>query len=179
MRKSRFSEEQILMALRQAEAGTPVEEICRKLEVSSATSFRWKRRFGGMGVSELRELRQRRDENRKLKQLVADLSLDKTILREAILERAAAPTHPGDRRGPRQRRVSADPRLPQTRGMVGESQAHLPALPRRWIEPAASTTAAPSERGSPPSAGVASPTQRTVGDGLHARRGRDWDDVRG
>jgi putative transposase len=68
------------MALRQAEAGTPVDEICRKLEVSSGTFFRWKKRFGGMGVTELRELRQLRDENRKLKQLVADLSLDKTIL---------------------------------------------------------------------------------------------------
>ena len=84
MRKSRFTEEQIAMALRQAEAGTPVEEICRKLEVSSATFFRWKRRYGGMGVSELRELRQLRDENRKLKQLVDDLSLDKTILQESL-----------------------------------------------------------------------------------------------
>jgi len=84
MRKSRFTEEQIAMALRQAEAGTPIEEICRKLEVSQATFFRWKKQFGGMGVSELRELRQLRDENKKLKQLVADLSLDKTILQEAI-----------------------------------------------------------------------------------------------
>lgn len=84
MRKTRFTEEQIAMALRQAEAGTPVEEICRKLGVSQATFYRWKRKFGGLGVSELRELRQLREENRKLKGLVADLSLDKTILQEAL-----------------------------------------------------------------------------------------------
>jgi len=84
MRKSRFSEEQIALALRQAESGTAVEDICRKLGVSQATFFRWKKKFGGLGVSELRELRQLRDENGKLKQLVADLSLDKAILQEAI-----------------------------------------------------------------------------------------------
>lgn len=84
MRKSRFSEEQIAMALRQAEAGTPVAEICRKMEITETTFYRWKKKFGGMGVSELRELKQLRDENRKLKSLVADLSLDKTILQEAL-----------------------------------------------------------------------------------------------
>ena len=87
MRKSRFSEEQIAMALRQAEAGTPVEEICRKLGVSEASFYRWKKRFGSLGVPEVRELRQLRDENKKLKQLVADLSLDKTILQEALRRR--------------------------------------------------------------------------------------------
>ena len=84
MRKSRFSEEQIAMALRQAEAGTTVEEICRKLGIAEGTFYRWKKKFGSLGVSELRELRQLREENRKLKGLVADLSLDKTILQEAI-----------------------------------------------------------------------------------------------
>ncbi len=84
MRKSKFSEEQIAMALRQAEAGTPVAQICRKLGISQSTFFRWKKQFGGMGVAELRELRQLRDENRRLKQLVADLSLDKSILQESL-----------------------------------------------------------------------------------------------
>lgn len=84
MRKSRFSEEQIAMALRQGEAGTPVEEICRKLGISDATYFRWKKKYGGLGLSELRELRQLREENRKLKGLVADLTLDKTMLQEAL-----------------------------------------------------------------------------------------------
>jgi putative transposase len=84
VRKSRFTEEQIAMALRQAEAGTPVAEICRKLEVTETTFYRWKKKYGGLGVSELRELKQLKEENRKLKQLVADLSLDKSILQEAL-----------------------------------------------------------------------------------------------
>ena len=84
MKTSKFTDEQIPMALRQAEAGTPIGEICRKLGVSEQTFHRWKKRFGALGVSELRELRQLRDENRKLKGLVADLTLDKTILHEAL-----------------------------------------------------------------------------------------------
>ena len=84
MRKSKCTEEQVAMALRQAEAGTPVAEICRKLQVTEATFYRWKKRFGGLGVPELRELNQLRDENRRLKGLVADLALDKEILQEAI-----------------------------------------------------------------------------------------------
>ena len=84
MKTSKFTDEQIALALRQAEAGTPVGEICRKLGVSEQTVYRWKKRFGALGVTELRELRQLRDENRKLKGLVADLTLDKTILHEAL-----------------------------------------------------------------------------------------------
>ncbi len=84
MRRSQFSQEQIVMALRQAESGTRVMEICRKLGVSEATFYRWKKRYGSLGVSELRELRQLKDENRRLKGLVADLSLDKSILQETL-----------------------------------------------------------------------------------------------
>ena len=84
MRKTRFTEEQIAMALRQAEAGTSVGEICRKLQVTETTFYRWKKKFGGLGVPELRELRQLREENGRLKRLVADLSVDKEILQEAI-----------------------------------------------------------------------------------------------
>ena len=84
MRTSRFTNEQIVQALRQAESGTAVVEICRKMGITETTFYRWKRRFAGLDVGEVRELKQLREENRKLKQLVADLSLDKTILREAL-----------------------------------------------------------------------------------------------
>jgi len=84
MRKSKFSEAQIVRALREVEGGTPAAEVCRRLGVSQATFYRWKRQYGGLGVSELKELRQLREENTRLKQLVADLSLDKDILQEAI-----------------------------------------------------------------------------------------------
>lgn len=84
MKKTTFTEEQIGYALRQAEAGTPVVEVCRKLGVSEQTFYRWKRKFTGMGISELRRLRQLEEENRKLKQLVADLTLDKTMLQEVL-----------------------------------------------------------------------------------------------
>ncbi len=73
-----------MRALRQAESGTRVTEICRKLGVSEATFYRWKKRYGSLGVSELRQLRQLKDENRRLKGLVADLSLDKSILQETL-----------------------------------------------------------------------------------------------
>lgn len=84
MRTSRFTDEQIGYAMRQAEAGTPVAEICRQLGVSQQTFYRWKRKFGGLGVAELRRLRQLERENAKLKQLVADLTLDKHMLQEVI-----------------------------------------------------------------------------------------------
>ncbi len=84
MKKSRFSDEQIAHTLRQSEAGTPVAEIVRKLGISEATFYAWKKKFGAMGTAEIRELRQLREENLKLKRLVADLSLDKTMLQEVI-----------------------------------------------------------------------------------------------
>ena len=84
MKKKRFTEEQIAFALRQAEGGVSAGEVCRKLGVSEATFYRWKKKFGGLDLPELRELRQLRDENRKLKQLVADLSLDKVMLQDVL-----------------------------------------------------------------------------------------------
>jgi putative transposase len=84
LKKSRFTDEQIAHALRQAEAGTPAAEITRKLGVSEATFYAWKKKFGSLGTAEIRELRQLREENSKLKRLVADLSLDKTMLQDVI-----------------------------------------------------------------------------------------------
>ena len=81
MKETRYTEEQIAFALRQAEAGVPVEDICRKMGVSEPTYYRWKKQFTGMGVPEIRRLKQLEEENRKLKQLVADLSLDKKMSR--------------------------------------------------------------------------------------------------
>jgi putative transposase len=84
MKKKQFTEAQIAFALRQAESGTPVAEIIRKMGISEVTFYRWKKRFGGMGVSELRRLKQLEDENRRLKRLVADLTLDKQMLQEVL-----------------------------------------------------------------------------------------------
>ena len=84
MKKSRFSEEQIAFVLRQGESGTPIVEVCRKMGISEQTFFRWKKKFAGMGVAEVRRLKQLEEENRKLKQLVADLSLDKAMLQDAL-----------------------------------------------------------------------------------------------
>ena len=84
MRTSKYSPEQIAQALRQAESGTHIVEICRKLQVTEQTFFRWWKKFGEVGTHEIRKLRQLREENRKLKQLVADLSLDKTILQDSL-----------------------------------------------------------------------------------------------
>ena len=82
MKRSKFTEAQIVFALRQSESGVKVYEVCRKMGISEATFFNWKKKFGGLGVSELRRLRQLEEENSKLKQLVADLSLDKQMLQD-------------------------------------------------------------------------------------------------
>ncbi len=88
MRKSKFTPEQILRALRQVESGTSVVKICRKLGVTETTFYRWKKQNIGLDVSELRELKQLRDENRRLKHSVADLTIDKLQNedREAYIE---------------------------------------------------------------------------------------------
>ena len=84
MKKSKFTEEQIAFALKQADTGTKVSEICREMGVSQATFYAWRKKYGGLGIAELRRLKQLESENRRLKQLVADLSLDKEMLQEVI-----------------------------------------------------------------------------------------------
>ncbi len=88
MKRSKFSEEQVAYALRQAESGTPVDDVCRQLGVSEATFYTWKKKYAHLGVSELRRLRQLEDENGRLKRLVADLTLDKHMLAEALRKNA-------------------------------------------------------------------------------------------
>lgn len=84
MPRKGHSEEQIIAALKQYESGDKVADICRKLGVSEATFYTWKKQYAGLGVQELRELRQLREENGRLKRLVADLSLDRQILQEIV-----------------------------------------------------------------------------------------------
>ena len=84
MRKSRFSEEKIIGVLRQVEAGEKVKDVCREHGISEGTYYRWKSKYGGMSVSEARRLKDLEKENRRLKRAVADLTLDKQILKEAL-----------------------------------------------------------------------------------------------
>lgn len=84
MRKSRYTDEQIAFALRQAETGTPVKEVIRKMGIAEQTFYRWKKLYGGLGPSELRRLKQLEEENRRLKQMVAELSLDKHMLQDVL-----------------------------------------------------------------------------------------------
>jgi putative transposase len=87
MKQKRYSNEQIVYALKQVDGGRKPGEICRQMGVSEATFYNWKKKYAGMGVSEVRENRQLREENAKLKQLVADLSLDKHMLQEIIAKK--------------------------------------------------------------------------------------------
>jgi len=87
MKKKRFTDEQIGYALRQVESGKTVTETCREMGISQQTFYRWRRKFAGMGVAELRRLKQLEKENKRLKRLVADLSLDKHMLQEVIAKK--------------------------------------------------------------------------------------------
>ena len=84
MKKSKFTEEQIAFALRQAQTGTRVEEVYRKFGISQATFYNWKKKYGGLSISELRRLKQLKAENARLKKRVADLSLDKEMFQDVI-----------------------------------------------------------------------------------------------
>ena len=90
MKKSRYTEEQIAFALKQAEMGTAVPEICRKLGITEQTFYRWRSKYAGMLPSDLKRLKQLEEENSKLKKLVADLSLDKIMLQDVLLNNGKA-----------------------------------------------------------------------------------------
>lgn len=84
MKKTKFTEQQIAFALKQAETGTSVQEVIRKLGISEQTFYNWKKKYGGLGPSELRRLKQLEEENFRLKKIVADLSLDKQMLQDVL-----------------------------------------------------------------------------------------------
>jgi len=84
MRKSRFSDEQIITILKEQEAGSPTAEVCRRHGISSATLYKWKSRFGGMEASEAKRLKALEDENRKLKKLLAEQVMDNATLKELL-----------------------------------------------------------------------------------------------
>ena len=118
MKKSRYTEEQVAYALRLAESGTPVADVCRQTGIAEATFYLWKKKFGSPEVPEVRELRQMRDENARLKRLVADLTLDKQILQEVIRKKSktssqtgAGPVGAGPLSGELSARVCARPHL--------------------------------------------------------------------
>ena len=87
MKQSRYTEEQIIGVLKQAEAGIKTAEICRQHGISSATFYKWKGKYGGLELSEARRLRQLEDENRRLKQIVADLTLDNQALKTVLAKK--------------------------------------------------------------------------------------------
>ena len=84
MKKSRFTEEQVIYALRLAESGTLVTDVCRQMGISEATFYVWKKKYASLGVAELRQLRQLQEENGRLKRLVADLTLENRLLKKSV-----------------------------------------------------------------------------------------------
>ena len=87
MKKSKFTEAQLVFAIKQSEQCVRVDEICRKMGISEATFYNWKKKYGGLGISELRELRMLKDENARLKKMVADVRMDKQMMKDVIKKR--------------------------------------------------------------------------------------------
>jgi putative transposase len=145
MKKSKFSDQQIAFALNQAEAGTSVEEVCRKMGISQATFFRWKKVYGGLMPSEVRRLKQLEEESGRLR-LVADLTLDKEMLTEVKKKRSDAGAGQRDDR-PREDGVPGfdPPGLPGGSGAALDVSLHLGAAAAGYPAPG-STRAASSHR---------------------------------
>ena len=163
MKRSKFSEEQIAYALRQAESGTSVADVSRQLGVSEATFYLWKKKYAHLGVSELRRLRQVEDENRRLKQLVADLTLDKHMLAEALRKKSEADPPPGaghvvPRHVPGQHRAGVSAGSVQSDGVVSPPPGEGPggaAVAHSRAGARAAAIRVPADLGAPPSRGLA------------------------
>ena len=128
MKKTTFTEAQIVFALRQADTGVTVAEVCRKMGISDATYYNWKKKYGGLGVPELRRLKQLEEENQHLKQLVADLCLDKQMLQD-VLKQPSEARAASARGSPPHRRLPhlGSPGLPSA--PLTARQLRLPATP--------------------------------------------------
>ena len=87
MRKSRFSESQIVEALKRAESGETVKDVCRDIGVSAATFYQWRSKYGGMETSDLKRMKELEEENRRLKQMYAELSLDHQVLKDVVAKK--------------------------------------------------------------------------------------------
>ena len=87
MKKSRFTETQIVSVLKEADAGVKVEELCRTHGISSATYYNWKKKYGGMDASEIKRLKELEEENAKLKRMYADMALENTALKDLIVKK--------------------------------------------------------------------------------------------
>lgn len=126
MKKSKYTDEQIAFALKQADLGTSVDEVCRKMGISDATFYNWRKKYGGLGPSEVRRMRQLEEENTKLKRLVEDLSLDKACCRTCWQKNSKAfpQAYAGDGLDralwrPAYHRIRGDPRFAERLSRVG------------------------------------------------------------
>lgn len=95
MKKTRFTETQIVTALKRQEAGTPTKEICREMGISEATFYNWKAKYGGMETSDVKRLKELEEENQRLKRMYAELSLDHSILKDVITKKGWGPASKG------------------------------------------------------------------------------------
>ena len=127
-KRSRFADERIAYALRQAIRGTAVADVCRQLEISEATSYVWKRKYAGLGTTELRELRLLHEHNSKLKRLLADLTLDKRILGEIVRTKSEADTQ-AEVRAMDARRLRGEPLMSMPAGTYPPLHERLSRLP--------------------------------------------------
>jgi len=116
MKKSRFTDSQIIAVLKQAEAGTPVPELCREHGISAACFYKWRSKFGGMDVSMVARMKELEEENRRLKKMYADAQLSAELLKEALPKNGEAVSTPGDGQKCGRQRAHAHPaRLPDVR----------------------------------------------------------------